>query len=57
MAHLALYRAWRPQTFKDMVGQQHIVQTLQNAIRENRLSHAYFLADREEPVRRAQRKF
>lgn len=41
MAHLALYRAWRPQTFKDMVGQQHIVQTLQNAIRENRLSHAY----------------
>jgi DNA polymerase III subunit gamma/tau len=41
MAHLALYRAWRPQTFQDMVGQQHIVQTLQNAIRENRLSHAY----------------
>jgi DNA polymerase III subunit gamma/tau len=41
MAHLALYRAWRPQKFQDMVGQQHIVQTLQNAIRENRLSHAY----------------
>lgn len=44
MAHLALYRAWRPQTFKDMVGQQHIVQTLQNAIRENRLSHAYLFS-------------
>jgi DNA polymerase-3 subunit gamma/tau len=44
MAHLALYRAWRPQTFQDMVGQQHIVQTLQNAIRENRLSHAYLFS-------------
>ncbi|MFC4602013.1 DNA polymerase III subunit gamma/tau [Cohnella hongkongensis] len=44
MAHLALYRAWRPQTFKDMVGQQHIVQTLQNAIREGRLSHAYLFS-------------
>ncbi|MDI4648849.1 DNA polymerase III subunit gamma/tau [Cohnella hashimotonis] len=44
MAHMALYRAWRPQTFKDMVGQQHIVQTLQNAIREDRLSHAYLFS-------------
>ncbi|MCR2807787.1 DNA polymerase III subunit gamma/tau [Paenibacillus soyae] len=41
MSHIALYRAWRPQTFQDMVGQQHIIQTLQNAIRENRVSHAY----------------
>ena len=41
MSHIALYRAWRPQTFQDMVGQQHIVQTLQNAIREDRVSHAY----------------
>jgi DNA polymerase III subunit gamma/tau len=44
MAHLALYRAWRSQTFKDMVGQQHIVQTLQNAIREDRISHAYLFS-------------
>ncbi|MCC3377615.1 DNA polymerase III subunit gamma/tau [Cohnella sp. REN36] len=44
MAHMALYRAWRPQTFQDMVGQQHIVQTLQNAIREDRLSHAYLFS-------------
>ena len=44
MAHQALYRAWRPQAFRDMVGQQHIVQTLQNAIRENRLSHAYLFS-------------
>ncbi|MUT67880.1 DNA polymerase III subunit gamma/tau [Paenibacillus sp. NEAU-GSW1] len=41
MTHIALYRAWRPQTFRDMVGQQHIIQTLQNALRENRVSHAY----------------
>lgn len=41
VTHIALYRAWRPQTFQDMVGQQHIIQTLQNAIRERRISHAY----------------
>ncbi|OME74065.1 DNA polymerase III subunit gamma/tau [Paenibacillus sp. FSL A5-0031] len=41
MSHIALYRAWRPQTFQDMVGQQHIIQTLQNSIREQRVSHAY----------------
>ncbi|MGW9529168.1 DNA polymerase III subunit gamma/tau [Paenibacillus terrae] len=44
MEHIALYRAWRPQSFKDMVGQQHIIQTLQNAIRENRTSHAYLFS-------------
>jgi len=41
MARMALYRAWRSQTFEDVIGQQHITQTLQNSIRENRLSHAY----------------
>lgn len=41
MSHIALYRAWRPQTFGDMVGQRHIIQTLQNAIGERRISHAY----------------
>lgn len=44
MEHIALYRAWRPQSFQDMVGQQHIVRTLQNAIREQRLSHAYLFS-------------
>lgn len=42
--HIALYRAWRPQAFQDMVGQQHIIQTLQNAIREQRVSHAYLFS-------------
>ncbi|MCZ8514601.1 DNA polymerase III subunit gamma/tau [Paenibacillus filicis] len=41
MAHIALYRTWRPQSFRDMVGQKHIVQTLQNSLREGRYSHAY----------------
>ncbi|MFE4714590.1 DNA polymerase III subunit gamma/tau [Paenibacillus sp. NPDC056722] len=44
MEHIALYRAWRPQSFQDMVGQQHIIQTLQNAIREDRVSHAYLFS-------------
>ncbi len=41
MNHIALYRAWRPQAFRDIVGQQHITQTLQNALREGRFTHAY----------------
>ncbi len=41
MAHIALYRTWRPQAFRELVGQQHITQTLQNALREGRMSHAY----------------
>ncbi|MFD0621177.1 DNA polymerase III subunit gamma/tau [Paenibacillus sp. GCM10027629] len=44
MAHIALYRAWRPQSFQDMVGQKHIIQTLQNALREQRYSHAYLFS-------------
>lgn len=41
MAHIALYRSWRPQRFQDLVGQQHITQTLQNALRDGRFTHAY----------------
>lgn len=43
MTYLALYRAWRPQTFEDVIGQEHITRTLQNALREKRFSHAYLL--------------
>jgi DNA polymerase III subunit gamma/tau len=42
--HIALYRTWRPSTFEDMVGQSHIVKTLRNALRENRLTHAYLFS-------------
>jgi DNA polymerase III subunit gamma/tau len=41
MAYRALYRVWRPQTFGDIVGQEHITRTLQNAVKEQRFSHAY----------------
>ncbi|MBO8159983.1 DNA polymerase III subunit gamma/tau [Thermosyntropha sp.] len=44
MAYLALYRAWRPQRFEEIVGQEKAVKSLKNAIKENRLSHAYLFA-------------
>src|SRR6185295_15477135 len=34
-------RKWRPQTFDDVVGQDHVVRTLKNAITRNRIAHAY----------------
>ena len=37
----ALYRKWRPRTFDDVVGQEHITETLKRQIQEGRLSHAY----------------
>lgn len=41
MAYVALYRAYRPQKFSEVVGQQHIIKTLQNAISMNKVAHAY----------------
>jgi len=41
MAYLALYRTYRPQTFDEVVGQNVIVQTLKNALKENKIAHAY----------------
>jgi DNA polymerase III subunit gamma/tau len=41
MASQALYRRYRSQTFSELVGQEHIVQTLRNAISEGRIAHAY----------------
>lgn len=41
MSYHALYRAHRPQKFSDVVGQKHIVRTIQNALTHERLSHAY----------------
>ncbi len=37
----ALYRKWRPQTFDEVVGQEHITETLKNQVKTGRLSHAY----------------
>lgn len=44
MAYLSLYRRWRPQTFAQVVGQQHVVRTLQNALRSGHVAHAYLFA-------------
>lgn len=41
MATLSLYRKWRSQTFDELVGQEHVVRTLRNAILEERVAHAY----------------
>jgi len=41
MPSTALYRKYRPQTFSDVIGQTHIVQTLSNAIKHGRIGHAY----------------
>jgi DNA polymerase-3 subunit gamma/tau len=40
MSYLVLARKWRPQTFEEVVGQQSVVRTLQNAIDRNRIPHA-----------------
>ncbi len=40
----ALYRKWRPRLWDQVVGQDHVVQTLQNAIRSERVGHAYLFA-------------
>ena len=44
MSYVVLARRYRPQTFEDIVGQEPIVTTLRNAIRANRVAHAYLLA-------------
>src|ERR1043166_5770817 len=41
MSYLVLARKWRPQNFEDIAGQAHIARTLQNAIRANRIAHAF----------------
>ena len=41
MAYTALYREWRPKTFNDVVGQEHITTTLKNQILNHRIAHAY----------------
>ena len=41
MAYKALYRTYRPSSFDEVYGQQHIVQTLKHAIEQNKIAHAY----------------
>ena len=44
MANLVLYRKYRPQTFAEIIGQEHIIQTLSNAIASGMVSHAYLFS-------------
>ncbi|MBD1383482.1 DNA polymerase III subunit gamma/tau [Metabacillus arenae] len=44
MSYQALYRVFRPQQFHDVVGQEHITRTLQNALLQNKFSHAYLFS-------------
>ena len=41
LTYTALYREWRPKTFNDVVGQEHITTTLKNQILNHRIAHAY----------------
>src|ERR1700687_4959196 len=44
MSYQVIARKWRPQTFSDLVGQQHVTDTLANAIKNNRVAHAYIFS-------------
>jgi DNA polymerase-3 subunit gamma/tau len=44
MSYQVIARKWRPQTFDDLVGQTHVTETLGNAIRNNRVAHAYIFS-------------
>ncbi|UOY91392.1 DNA polymerase III subunit gamma/tau [Ectobacillus sp. JY-23] len=44
MSYQALYRTWRPQMFEDVVGQKHVTKTLQNALLQQKVSHAYLFS-------------
>ena len=41
MSYLVIARKWRPQTFEELIGQEQVSQTLSNAIRSNRVAHAF----------------
>ncbi|HEY2820916.1 MAG TPA: DNA polymerase III subunit gamma/tau [Candidatus Acidoferrum sp.] len=44
MAYQVIARKWRPQTFRDLTGQTHVTETLANAIRNDRVAHAYIFS-------------
>src|SRR5215203_2197166 len=44
MSYQVIARKWRPQTFEEVTGQEHITQTLRNALAHDRLHHAYLFS-------------
>lgn len=57
MSYQALYRKYRPQTFSDVVGQEHITETLKNELSAGKVTHAYLFTERAERARRLPPKF
>ena len=57
MSYTALYRKFRPGGFEDVKGQDHIVQTLKNQIRQSGSDMLIFSVGQEEPERRVWRRF
>jgi len=44
MEYIVLARKWRPQVFEDVVGQEHVVKTLKNAVLQDRIAHAFIFS-------------
>jgi len=44
MSNLVIYRKYRPKTFSEVIGQEHVIRTITNAIKENMVSHGYLFA-------------
>lgn len=44
MSNIALYRKYRPSGFDEVIGQEHVVQTIQNAVAQGKIAHAYLFA-------------
>ena len=57
MAYQALYRRLRPQKFEDVVGQNHIIKTLQNQIENGRINHAYLFCGTREKKKPPPQKY
>ena len=57
MSYIALYRKWRPKTFEDVVGQGRIMKTLQQAVENDKVAHAYLFPARAEPEKLVRPKF
>ena len=57
MSYTALYRKFRPSTFEDVKGQGHIVTTLKNQIRADRIGHAYLFCGTRGTGRRRLQKY
>ena len=57
MSYTALYRKFRPAEFGDVKGQDHIITTLQNQIKANRIGHAYLFCGKEVREKQRLRKY